>query len=42
MAEFRIVIESMWQNDGTFTPIEDTHQEPIVAQQVKLKPRKLT
>ena len=39
MAEFRIKIESMWQNDGTFMTIEDTHQEPITSQQVKLKAR---
>ena len=39
MAEFRITIESVWQNDGSFATIEDTHQEPAIAQQVKLKAR---
>ncbi len=40
MAEFRISIDSMWQNDGTFETFTDTHQEPIVSQQVKIKPIK--
>ncbi len=40
MAEFRIVMETVWQNDGSFTRLDDSHQEPIVPQQVKLKPRK--
>ena len=39
MAEFRITMESVWQNDGSFATIEDTRQEPVIAQKIKLKAR---
>jgi mRNA turnover protein 4 len=39
MAEFKITIESMWQNDGTFEIFTNQQQDLLHASKVRIKPK---